>query len=171
MNNTITELPQDTVKEMYNIGKNFIDDYITISKITRESYNEEPTDEDKNYMVYDEGEVLFVSHITGLKYSLNNDKTLAWIKNCQDKFLEAYKKAESSKLEIDCLNASYWMRKKNQAEVQYARTQVLYQAMMKEKPDNWASSFGSNKNTKTVMTESAHKDFMSYLNKFNTAYS
>ena len=165
MTNLITQLPNDTVKDLERIATGWIDEYEFISKIIRASYDEEMTDEDKENQLYDEGESLFISHLTGLNLTLNNPKILGWIKNCQDKFLEARKKYKGSKLEIDGLNASYWKRKKNQAEVQHAKTQVLYNKMVKEAPANWSKSFGSNQEKKKVHTETVHADFMRYLNK------
>jgi coproporphyrinogen III oxidase len=165
MTNLITHLPNDTVKDLERIASGWIDEYQFISKIIQASYDEPMTAEDREYQLYDEGESLFISHLTGLNLTLNNPKILAWIKNCQDKFLEAVKKFEGSKLEIDGLNASYWKRKKNQAEVQHAKTQVLFNKMVKEAPANWSKSFGSNQDKKKILSESAHTDFMKYLNK------
>jgi hypothetical protein len=165
MTNTITQLPIDTVKELQGVAKRFVDEYIFLSKITIASYDEPETDQDKDAKLYDEGETLFISAMTGLNLTLNNSKTLAWIKNCQDKYLEHFKKAESSKLEIDCLNCAFWKRKKNHAEVQYARTQILYTAMHKEAPNNWSKQWGSSVSNKKIMTESAHADMMRYLSQ------
>jgi len=163
MTNTITELPIDTVKELSEIAQDWVNKYEYIGKIVRESYDEPMTTEDKDNQMYDEGEVLFLSHMTGLRAGLNNANVLGWIKKCQDKYIETLAKFESTKLELDGMTCAYWKRKKNQAEVQYARTQVLYQQLDKIAPANWSRSFGSSKDTKKTMTESAHKDMMSYL--------
>lgn len=165
MNNTITQLPIDTVKELQGVAKRFVDEYVFLSKITIASYDEPETDQDKDAKLYDEGETLFISAMTGLNLTLNNAKTLAWIKNCQDKYLEHFKKFDTSKLEIDGLNCAFWKRKKNQAEVQYARTQVLYTSMYKEAPDTWSKQWGSSVSNKKIMTDSAHKDMMKYLSQ------
>tara|TARA_R110002012_G_scaffold83572_1_gene210203 strand:+ start:738 stop:1253 length:516 start_codon:yes stop_codon:yes gene_type:complete len=165
MTNLITQLPSDTVKDLERIATGWIDEYQFISKIIQASYDEPLTDKDKESQLYDEGESLFISHLTGLNLTLNNPKILAWIKNCQDKYLEHYKLADTSKLEIDALNCAFWKRKKNQAEVQHAKTQVLFNKMVKEAPANWSKSFGSNQDKKKIMTESAHKDMMKYLSE------
>tara|TARA_R100001143_G_C3329293_1_gene118663 strand:- start:255 stop:743 length:489 start_codon:yes stop_codon:yes gene_type:complete len=159
----ITQLSIETTKELIAMGTRWVNDCEALTKLCQAEYLEEPTQEDKDYQVYDEGEPQFISMITGLKMSLNSQPVLNWIKKCQDNHLEFTKKFETSKLELDGLKASLWKRKKNQAEVQYAKTELLYETLVKQKPDNYATQFGSSADNKKVMTESAHKDMMKYL--------
>ena len=159
----ITQLSNETTQELKKMATRWVNDCEALTKLCQAEYLEVPTEEDNNSKAYDEGEVHFISFVIGLKASLNAKSVLAWIKKCQDNHIEWTSKFESSKLELDGLKASFWKRKKNQAEVQYAKTGMLYKTLLKEKPDSYAISFGSSADNKKVMTASAHKDMMKYL--------
>lgn len=158
------DLSKESVEELIQMAKGWVDDCEALTKLCLAEYKEEPTQEDLDKQSYEEGEIQYISILSGLKASLTSPTVLAWLKKCEDNKKEWTAKFASSLLELDSLKASFWKRKLNQAQVQYAKTEVLHRAMVEFKPSHYAISFGSTPENKRVMTEAAAKEMIEYLN-------
>tara|TARA_R100001086_G_scaffold51858_1_gene23143 strand:- start:680 stop:1171 length:492 start_codon:yes stop_codon:yes gene_type:complete len=160
--NTI-DLSKQSVEELIQMAKGWVDDCEALTRLCNAEYLEEPTQEDKERQAYDEGEVHYISILSGLKASLTSAAVLSWLKKCEENKKEWTAKFASSLLELDSLKASFWKRKLNQAQVQYTKTEILHRAMVEFKPKDYSLSFGSTPENKKVMTTAAAQEMMEYL--------
>tara|TARA_R100001079_G_scaffold84300_1_gene47283 strand:+ start:638 stop:1129 length:492 start_codon:yes stop_codon:yes gene_type:complete len=160
--NTI-DLSRQSVEELIQMAKGWVDDCEALTRLCNAEYLEEPTQEDKERQAYDEGEVHYISILSGLKASLTSAAVLSWLKKCEENKKEWTAKFASSLLELDSLKASFWKRKLNQAQVQYTKTEILHRAMVEFKPKDYSLSFGSTPENKKVMTTAAAQEMMEYL--------
>jgi hypothetical protein len=81
--NTI-DLSKDSVAELIGMAKGWVDDCEALTRLCNAEYKEEPTQEDKDKQSYDEGEIHYISILSGLKASLTSATVLAWLKKCED---------------------------------------------------------------------------------------